>query len=69
MSRKTPMFLIAAGFAGAALLVALDARAVEQGKGRADPVKEGLSANDRMIGAKAQGNGPRPCKQIVRMQP
>jgi hypothetical protein len=51
MSRQAPMLLLAAGFAGTALLVALDARAVDQGKGRASPVEENLSANDRMLGS------------------
>ena len=50
MSRKTPMLLLPAGFAGTALLVALDARGVDQGKGRASPVKENLAATDPMLG-------------------
>jgi hypothetical protein len=49
MSRQIPMLLLTAGFAGTALLVALDVRAVDQGMGRDSPVKENLSAKDRMI--------------------
>ena len=50
MSRQIPMLLLTAGFAGTALLIALDARAEDQGKGLDSPVKENLSANNRMIG-------------------
>jgi mono/diheme cytochrome c family protein len=54
MSRKSPMLLTAAGFAGIALLVGLEARGADQGMARAKQVKATLSANDRMIGANAQ---------------
>jgi hypothetical protein len=51
MSRQIPMLLLTAGFAGTALLLALDAHAVDQGEGCASPVKENLSANDPTSGS------------------